>query len=383
MPALKRPLSIGIIGRVLDQQDGLGLYALNLLTNMFAQDRETRYVLLLSTSSHSQSFRCFQNVECHVLPSRSKLWWDQVTVPLAARRTAVDVLFNPKFSIPLLTTLPCVFVLQGADWYVNPGNYPWWDNLYIRAMLPLYCRKASRLLVISEATLADLAAHIKIDRTRTAVTYAAVGSNFTPHRDESTLQRFRGDRRLPDNFILTVARAYHSGLTHSPPYPGGNNERLIRAYRSYRAAGGELPLVVIGHRIEEYLRACGLGDGELDGVQFLGFVPNAEMHLAYQLATCFILATLCESFGLPILEALATGCPAIVPTTCAAPEIAGGAARLINPYDVADIARALDEITTSADRRRQMGARGIARARAFSWAETARHTIANLTMLAA
>jgi len=123
------------------------------------------------------------------------------------------------------------------------------------------------------------------------------------------------------------------------------------------------------------LRARGFFDADLAGVRFLGFVPNPRMHLLYQLAHCFVLATLCESFGLPILEALATGCPAIVPSTCASPEVAGNAARLIDPRDEADIARALAEVAGSDPLREQMRQRGLQRAQRFSWRETARRTL--------
>jgi glycosyltransferase involved in cell wall biosynthesis len=160
-----------------------------------------------------------------------------------------------------------------------------------------------------------------------------------------------------------------------PPYPGGNNERLLRGYQRYRRAGGKLPLVVIGKRIDEYLRARGFTDEDLADVHFLGFVPNARIHLAYQLAECFVLATLCESFGIPIVESFACGCPAIVPSTCAGPEIAGGAARLINPLNEEDIAQALAEVTTSAELRQRMKQQGFKRVQTLTWRETARRTL--------
>jgi glycosyltransferase involved in cell wall biosynthesis len=274
-------------------------------------------------------------------------------------------------------------VLQSADWYVNPGNYPWWDNLYIRLMLPLYCRKAARLLAISQATLSDLGAHVALDPRRTTVTYAGVPDNFTNVQDPSALRQFRAQHNLPSAFILTVARTYHTGHAASPRYPGGNVERLVRAYRRYRLGGGNLPLVVVGHRIDDYLRARGFSDADLADVRFLGYIPNTSMHLAYQSATCFVLATLCESFGLPILEALATGCPAIVPATCAAPEVAGGAALLINPVEEAEIAQALREMTGSEALRSQLRARGLLRAQAFTWAATAQRTAAALREIVA
>jgi alpha-1,3-rhamnosyl/mannosyltransferase len=120
----------------------------------------------------------------------------------------------------------------------------------------------------------------------------------------------------------------------------------------------------------------GFSDRDLADVHFLGLVPNTEMHLAYQSAECFVLASLCESFGIKILEALASGCPAIVPSTCASPEIAGGAARLINPRDEEDITQALAEVTGSEELRRSMREKGLQRARGLTWRETARRTLA-------
>src|SRR5690606_11887553 len=180
---------------------------------------------------------------------------------------------------------------------------------------------------------------------------------------------------LPERYIFTIARTIHGGHPRLPPYPGGNTERLIRAFQRYRRGGGTLPLVVAGTRVEEYLRTRGFTDDDLAGVQFLGFVPNAQVHVAFQLAECFVLATLCESFGFPIVEAFATGCPAIVPNTCASPEIAGGAARLIDPRDEMDMARALAEVTGSAELRERLRAKGLDRARHFTWRATAERTL--------
>src|SRR5262245_12873504 len=124
--------TIGVMARLLDQQDGLGVYARHTLEQLATLDPGTRYVLFLATPRAQGLFKDHANVETHVLPAASKLWWDQVCVPRAARRLRVDLLFNLKFSLPLFTSTPSVFVLQSCDWYVNPGNYPWWDNLYIR-----------------------------------------------------------------------------------------------------------------------------------------------------------------------------------------------------------------------------------------------------------
>jgi len=368
--------TIGVMGRVLDQEGGLGVYARCLLPELLSQDPDTRYVIFLSTEKSRDLLRRFPNAEPHVLPARSKLYWDQVTVAFAARRLGVDLIFNPKFSIPLLSGRPCVFVQQGSDWYVNPQNYEWWDNLYMRLMLPLYSRKARRTLAISQATLDDLAKYANIDVSNSVVTYAGVARNITAERDPEALALFRAKHRLPERFILTVSRAYHSAQRRLIAYPGGNDETLLRAYRRYRERGGELPLVVVGFRIKDYLCERGFSDRELADVHFIGVVPNTEIHLAYQSAECFVLASLCESFGIKILEALATGCPAIVPSTCGSPEIAGGAARLVNPHDEKDIAQALADVTSSEEVRRAMRENGLRRAQGLTWQDTARKTLA-------
>lgn len=364
--------TIGVMARAIDQPDGLGRYCEQVLRELLLLDSASRYLIFLGSERTRELWREFENAEPHVLTSRSKLIWDQVRVPAAARRLGVDLLFNPKFSLPLFTRIPGVFVLQSSDWYVNPANYPWWDNIYIRLMLPLYCRKASGLLAISKTTLDDLARHVKLSAPATAITYAGVGPGFTAQRDSLAQRQFREEYALPERFILTVARVQHTGHRGLPDYPGGNNERLLRAYRRYREqSSAPLPLVVAGREVDRYLRQRGFSAADLEGVHFIGFVPNERLALAYQLADCFVLATLFESFGLPILEALATGCPAIVPRTGAGPEVAGQASRLIDPYDETDIAAALLEVTSSQELRTQMSHAGLARARSFSWRQTA------------
>jgi glycosyltransferase involved in cell wall biosynthesis len=368
--------TIAVMARLLDQQDGLGVYSRELLQHLFALDSATRYVVLLGSARAQPLFEGFANVQTQVLEGPGKLWWDQVSVPRAARRCGADLLFNPKFSLPLLSRIPGVFVLQSCDWYVNPGNYPWWDNLYIRLMLPLYCRKASGLLAISQATLTELRRRTGMKLAGAAVTHAGVAPSFNSLRDPLALQKFREHYRLPDRYIFTVARVLHTGNKKMSAYPGGNNERLVRAYQRYRQRSPDpLPLVLAGRDVRDYLLARGFSASDLEGVQFLGFVPNERIHKAYKLAECFVLATLCESFGIPILEALASGCPAIVPSTGAAPEVAGNAARLIDPHDEEDIANALLEVTQSPQLRDHLAREGVRRARAFGWQRAARRVL--------
>ena len=370
-----KPRVICVMGRALDQLDGLGVYSANLLRHMMAQDPMTHYVILLRSERNALIFKECPNAEIQVIPSRSKIWWDQVLVPLAARRVDADIIFNPKFSLPLFSKRPGVFVLHGSDWYINPGNYSWQDNKYIRIMLPIYCRKATRLLSIAPIVVDDLVKHARLDPCKVIVTYAAAAPHFRFIEDKTSLKNFAQRYFLPERFILTVGRVCHTGNDRLDEYPGGNNETLIRAYHHYRAAGGNLPLVVVGKDIEKYLRHHGFGNRELEGIHFTGFIPNAEIVNIYNLAEFFVLATLYESFCLPLMEAMICGCPALVPVTGAPPQIGGEAARYVDPHDEYAMGKAMSEIANSTELRAQLRVAGLERSRQFTWEKTAKMTL--------
>jgi glycosyltransferase involved in cell wall biosynthesis len=368
---------ICVMGRVLDQEDGLGVYAQNLLHTLARIDASSRYVILLRTPRHVHSFRDLPNVECRILRAPLKLWWDQKLVACAARSCGADLIFNPKFSLPLLSRRPGIMVLHGSEWYVHPQNYQWWDRLYIRALMPLYARKAHRLLAISQQIQDDLARYAGVERAKVTVTYAAPSPQFRPDAGQGQAARAIPPRHaLPGGFMLAVARVYHTGHPGRLPYPGGNVEGLLRGYRTYRRSGGRLPLVVVGRDVREFLRQRGLRNQDLENVWFPGFVPHAQIQHAYGLAEFFVLTTLYESFSLPIVEAMACGCPVIAPTSGACPEIAGDAARLVDPLDSDALGAAMHLLATRPDERERLRRLGRERAARFTWRSVAERTVA-------
>lgn len=366
--------TICVMGRALDQEDGLGVYSYNLLKTMIRLDKDSAYVILLRSSKNKTLFSDFDNVKTHVIPSKVKYVWDQVHVPIASKKHHADIIFNPKFSLPLLCKTPGVFVLQGSDWYVNPKNYKWWDNIYIRLMMPIFCRKAAGLSSISQCVLDDFVKFANIDSRKVTVNYAAPSPHFRMISDDDFLREKLSEFGLPEKFILTVARAYHTGHGRLPKYPGGNINRLIEGFIRYREAGGKLPLVFAGKNIKEYLLGEGLGK-KLEQMLFVGFIPHDDMVYLYNLAHFLILVTLYESFCFPMVEAMASGCPVIVPTTGACPEVAGGSALLVDPLNIDAIAEAMTSLDKSKDLRLQLRSSGVDRAKIFTWENTALLTL--------
>ena len=367
--------TILMMGRMLDQEDGLGIYGLNLFRHLLAADPSTRYVIVLASAQHRDSLTAFPNAEVLVARVGRKVWWDQVTIARIARRVKADLIFNPKFSVPLLTRVPSIMVLRSSDWYVNPSNYEWWDNWYIRLFMPVYSRKAARLLAVSGRIRDDLTRFARIDPAKVTVSYSAPADYFRREIDRRQLEKTAQRWALPSEYILSTARVYHTAFSRRIVYPGANLENLIGAYRRYRSFGGTLPLVLAGRDLDAYLRGKGLGDSDLEGIRFVGLVPHRDMPALLRLATLFVLTTLYESFSLPLIEAMATGCPVIGPTTGAVPEIAGGAAVLVDPRDPTAIAEAMTAMVQSGQSRAAHREAGLRRAADFSWPRTAALTL--------
>jgi glycosyltransferase involved in cell wall biosynthesis len=165
-------------------------------------------------------------------------------------------------------------------------------------------------------------------------------------------------------------------------HPRKNLAGLLRAFALLKRGGGNpgLRLVKVGEpgsAEARYRRATAALVGELGlgaDVVFTGWVPDEDLRALYSGAVCTVLPSLAEGFGLPPLEAMACGCPVVVSNAGALPEIAGGAAVVVDPGDVEELARALHALAGDAAARAELSALGLARAARFSWGRTAAET---------
>ena len=300
-------------------------------------------------------------------PWRLAVWWGQVLgvpfnrlVPEATLFHATEHLLMPLRDVPtVLTVHDLIFHLFPE--YHKPLNY--W---YLRWTMPLYVRRADALIAVSEATRQDLIRLYGVPPAKVRVIPEAAAPHFRPAPAED-VARVRSRYRLPPRFLLTVGTIE----------PRKNLPRLFQALARLEGAKRP-PLVVAGSKgwlYEETFRTVErLG---LEGqVAFLGHVPEEDLPALYTAADLFVLPSLYEGFGLPVLEAMACGTPVVCSHAASLREVAGDAARYVDPRDPEAMAEVLREAWEDPDLRAALRARGLARAASFSWRRTAEETLA-------
>src|SRR5262249_27192936 len=157
-----------------------------------------------------------------------KLLWDQIVVPWRAGKGDADVIFNPKFSVPLVSTCPVVMGLHEPAWGGWPEHYERFDRNYMKPLPPLYFRRSSPLLPISQFVVDENRKYIELPLDKVTVAYPAPKDYFRPIQDRSSLEGFRSRLGLPERFILSVTRVDHVGLEGSKTFfPGKNVEITV------------------------------------------------------------------------------------------------------------------------------------------------------------
>jgi glycosyltransferase involved in cell wall biosynthesis len=346
---------------------------------MLEIDKDNSYLLLYRTTKFLDCFSEYEHVEEILLKAPSKLVWDQVAVPYIAWKKGADIIYNPKFSIPLVSHCPVAMGLQEPAWWAWPDHYEWLDVRYIKVMLPLYCRKATHFFPWSQFTIDENRKYLGFSFENSTITYAAPNEYFRPIDDHADLEEIREKYQLPEKFILGVTRVDHPGLEQSTSfYSGKNVEITVKAFTLIRE---RIPhkLVVAGRRVREYLLHTGWTQADLEGIHFTDFVPHQELPGLYSSAELFVIPSFYESFGFTLVEAMACGCPVVASQTGACPEISGGAALLADPHDPADFADKIMSVINNEELRQEMKVKSLERASFFSWERTARLTLEGLT----
>jgi glycosyltransferase involved in cell wall biosynthesis len=280
--------------------------------------------------------------------------WEQTVLP---GLVGADRLWSPANTGPLaverqVVTIHDVLVLEHPEWY--PRGFVLW----YRVMLPRLARRARRVMTVSEESRGRLLRILGLDPQRVALAPGGVDlDQFHPLEPERQAE-IRRRLRLPERYLLFIG-----GLE-----PRKNQLRLAQAWAQVSGFFPDVELVLAGGpgKPSEGGQA---GPGQRN--RNLGYVDEADLAGLYAGAEAFLYPSLDEGFGLPVLEAMACGTPVIASSAGAIPSVAGGAALLVDPYDVDLIAQAICQVLTDPNCHAELRARGLVRAALFSWDATA------------
>ncbi|MFL5495807.1 MAG: glycosyltransferase family 4 protein [Gemmatimonadales bacterium] len=388
MSAERAPLRIGLMLRGIDEYDGAGVYIRKLLDALLGLDTTNEYVLFFSSARQGGRYAHLPNVREVVVHAPGKLLWDQVAVPAAARRERLDVLFHHKFSIPAVAPCPTVVQQRGTEYWSFPQYYPTLgdriNRLYNVVTIPFFCRRAARVLTNSDSLAAELEQVAGVPRAKMATVYAAADQRFTRITDPALLSRVRTQYGLPDQpFFLMVVKGYaRIEYAGQALCPRKNVEGTLEAYARARAAEpGCPPMVILGAGVKDRLTPAVLKERfalDPESVAIPGLIAHDDMPAVYSMAAALLFPSYYESFGIPLVEAMACGCPVITSSAPACPEVVGDAALVVDPDDVEGLAEAMLRVVREPGLAVRLRELGLARARRFSWQDSARRLLAEL-----
>jgi glycosyltransferase involved in cell wall biosynthesis len=359
-------MKIGLMLRSLADVGGPGEYTRSVLLSLLRLDRINEYYLFLPDASLAERYREFPNAHPVVLKSRSKLLFDQIAIPRALRQYGCDVVINLKHSVPLFAPVPAIFVMHGADWLAFPQNYYFFDRMYHKVSLPLFCRKADKIISVSHDATRIAVSRLKLPPSKVATVYHGFRTDFHRVQDPERVARVRARYKLPERFILYVGRIY----------PMKNVRGLVEAFAKLR---DRIPHSLVISGIKHYKTEPDFAAIDRyslhDRVIPTGFVEEEDLPVLYSMAEAFVLPSLYEGFGIPLLEAMACGCPIVTSTQGSCPEVVDGAGVLVNPRDSSDIAEGIHKVLTDRELAASLVAKGYERVAQFSWEKCARETL--------
>jgi len=357
------------------QRVGMITVAVELARAMVA-NRGGDEIVLICSRERPDSLR---DLDCEAVysPYRHELAVKSRWLPAIEPLLEADAILYPYWPSPPFRRLgapPAAIFVHDLAFRVRPAEVPWQQRAYFRTVLPRALRQAAAVIVPSDSTRGDLLRLYPLPGLQEKIKVIAEGLPQSPPAGP-----------LPEGvdagFILAVGSVE----------PRKNYPRLLAAYRQLRGRGA-LPFIINGRPGVPQLVIAGragwaYGDtleriGAEPGVRYLGHVDEATLAALYESASVLAFPSLYEGFGLPLLEAMSRGVPAVVGSTGALPELALGAAITVNAEDTAAIAAGLERLLADEGLRKKLGEEGIRRARGYTWANAAEHTLEVLRRIA-
>lgn len=360
------------VSAAINNQAGLGRYTRS-LTNALLYEMDTPPTLFYNRTGRASIPAEWAHIPQRAIrlgykPWRMAVWLGQTLrfsygnlVPGASVFHATEHLLLP------LRRVPTVLTVHDLIYKLFPQHHKRLNYWFLNTAMPLFVRHADAIIVVSQATKNDLMRHYHTPDQKITVVHEAAAPHFQVVPDDE-VARVRAKYNLPERYLLAVGTIE----------PRKNLSRLAESLARLRRDDRSLHLVVVGAKgwlYEDFFRRIEELDLK-DAVQFPGYVPDADLPAMFRGATLYVMASMYEGAGLPVLEAMACGAPVVSSRESSMPELGADVPRYFNPYDVDHMTDVIKAVLADDALRAHMIASGPERAAQFSWERAARETLA-------
>lgn len=341
---------------------GVGTYVRNLIDQLAHLDQQTDYVLLCQRRDAGIASQLGDNFRTLVDRSGQYSVSEQISIPYHVARSGAHLFHTPHYVLPAITPCRSIVTIHDCIHLIFPQYLRHrLAHTYARAAFWTAVRRASRILTVSNASKRDILRFFQVPEEKVTVIHNAIGDRFHHEPPPEDVARVRERYQLQGRFIM------YSGNVK----PHKNLERLVEAFMILRQEHGcgDLKLLISGSEVSrsQTLRRAVHRYNLHKYVRFLGYQTEDTLAALYRLAAVFVFPSLYEGFGLPPLEAMASGTPVVVSNVSSLPEVVGDAGVLVDPYDPQSIAEGIHRVLDDGTLRQELIRRGLVRARTFSW----------------
>jgi glycosyltransferase involved in cell wall biosynthesis len=369
------PRTIGLNALFLepDRVGGTETYVRQLVPELAKAAPADTFVLYLAREAAATPWEIPGNVRIGHAPVSSvsrvqRLGWELTGLVGQARRHRVDLLHSLGTTSPLSSTMPRVVTVHDLIYEHFPEAFPGIRTPVLRRLIPRMLRRADRVINDSEATRRDVVGLYGVDEARADVVHLGPGRPPLPIAD-SEARELRAAVGVGGTYALSVATSQ----------PHKNLQRLIEAFARVHGSRPDVRLVLVGGagQAQAQLAEAATAAGIVDAVTFTGWVDDRTLDAVYAGAQLFVYPSLCEGFGLPLLEAMERGVPVLSSRATSLPEVGGNAVEYVDATNVDELAGALGRLLDDPARRAELVALGHEQFGRFGWGRAALETLAS------
>jgi glycosyltransferase involved in cell wall biosynthesis len=352
-----KPPRIGFDAQTLtgERQTGLGVYSRG-LTDILKKHPEALKLELLWPTEKRPFRRTLE-----------RLAWEQYYMVMEAIRKEVDLIHIPAFSVPKFSSIPKVVTAHDMIVTKQPGLMPPGSRWYFGRWIPSTYRAADHIIAVSHTTKSDLVNLLGLDPDDITVIHHGIDPVYTRTTDPHEINRIRHMNHVPMEFFLMVGSfEVRKNIHHA-----------IDAFSRISNSSNQLRLLLVGgeSRYQREMRALVKKLELEEKVLFPGYIPDRELVTLYSVTTALLFPSAAEGFGLPLLEAMATGCPVIASDLPVFHEIAGDAAAIVPAGDPTSLAEQMLKMLEDPAYRAIYVRRGLARSLLYNWDHAAEETL--------